>query len=127
MIVLLLLRSIAFAALFSAPWDWKTKVFLGSALLLIEFSITLLDFQADENHHTHHLLLVTAFTALDRRLGDTEAPSVESSLEEVFRHEAMKEGIFPLWKSNFIVFFGSVVTSLVIGWLLSLFAFSAAP
>lgn len=125
MIVLLALRSIAFGALFVAPLDWQTKLFLGAALLLVDFHFSLLDAQADQNYNAQHLLLVTAVTALDRRFGDSETPSVQSALEEMLRLQATKEAVFSIWTSTLLVFSGGIAISLVIGWLLGRFVFSA--
>ena len=126
MIVLLILRSIAFGALFVAPLDWQTKVFLGSALLLVDFHFSLLDAQADQNHNAQHLLLVTAVKALERKFGDSETPSVQSALEEMGRLQAAKEVVFSMWTSTLLVFSGSVAISIFLGWLLGRFVFSAA-
>jgi hypothetical protein len=125
MIVLLVFRSIAFGALFAAPLDWQTKVFLASALLLVDFHFSLLDAQADHNNNAQYLLFVTALKALERKVVDSEAPSVQSALEEMGRLQAAKEAVFSIWTSTLLVFSGGIAISIFIGWLLSRFVFSA--
>lgn len=126
MIVLLVLRSVAFGALFAMPLDWQTKLFFGSALLLIELHCSLLDAQADQNSNEQHALLVTALTTIEQKLTDPEATSsVQSAIEELWRRQAVKESIFSFWTSTLLVFSGSVAISILFGWLLSRFVFSA--
>lgn len=127
MIVLLVLRSVAFGALFVSPLEWQTKLFLGAALLLIELHCSLLDTQADQNSNEQQALIVAALKTLEQKLNSHEASSsVQSTIEELWRRQAFKESVFSFWTSAYLVFSGSVAISILLGWLLGRFVFSAA-
>lgn len=125
MIVLLILRSIAFAALFSSPLEWQTKLFLGSALLLIDFHFALLDIQAAENHEIQQVSTFTALAALEKRIESNEAPSLKTALEEVHRLRALKDSMVPKNLYMLAVPLGSYALSIFIGWLLAKYMFAS--